>query len=151
MGTGLFKAATGPFVWFEMPSTGLDSVVLLVAAVIAGLSFLLIKLIRNYRVLAHAQAGRLKAEQLQQQGMQFNVALNSMSQGLCIFDASERATLWNPRYLEIAGLTEEFMQAGCTLRDILEMRRAQGTFPLDIDKYRQEVLDDILARQYAEA
>jgi diguanylate cyclase (GGDEF)-like protein/PAS domain S-box-containing protein len=143
METGLFKAATGPFAGLEMSSAGLELVVLLVAAVIAALSVFLVKLIKNYRVPAWEQAERLQAEQLQREGMQFSVALNSMSQGLCMFDASERATLWNQRYLEISGLTEEFMQAGCGLRDILEMRRAQGTFPLDIDKYRQEVRDDI--------
>ncbi len=137
------KAASVPVAGFDVSSAGLFMVALLAAAIVAGLSFGLAKLIKNYRVLARAQAERLEAGQLQQQGKQFNVALNSMSQGLCMFDASERATLWNQRYLEITGLTEEFMQAGCDLRDILEMRQAQGTFPLDIDQYRKEVRDDI--------
>ena len=88
-------------------------------------------------------AGRKKVEQLRQQSLQLDVALNNMSQGLIMFDAAERVVLCNQRYIELSGLPVEFMQPGRTLREILQLRKAQGRFRRDIEEYRRELLEDI--------
>ena len=57
-----------------------------------------------------------------------------------MFDAFERVVLYNRRYLEISGLSADFLRPGRTLREILEIRKAQGSFHNDIDQYRHELL-----------
>jgi diguanylate cyclase (GGDEF)-like protein/PAS domain S-box-containing protein len=71
----------------------------------------------------------------------FEAALDSMSQGLVMLDASERVVLWNNRYLEFAGLTPEFMKSGRTLRDLLQARKENGTLPFGVETYRTELLE----------
>src|SRR5690554_4558106 len=87
-----------------------------------------------------ATEDRPEAELLHQQSLRLDVALNTMVQGLIMFDAFERVVLYNRRYLEISGLSADFLRPGRTLREILEIRKAQGSFHNDIDQYRHELL-----------
>jgi len=100
------------------------------AAIAAGILLFIFRLRRNDRNSAR-----------QMQDVDFEAVLNSMSQGLVMLDASERVLLWNRRYLEIAGLAPGFIKPGCTLRDLLQARNENGTLPLDVEKYRDELLD----------
>lgn len=72
-----------------------------------------------------------------------DIALNNMSQGLIMFDSSERVVLCNQRYIDISGLPQNFVRPGRTLREILTARQAQGTFSHDIDAYRRALLSDM--------
>ena len=58
----------------------------------------------------------------------FDVALNNMSHGLCMFDSNSRIVVCNQRYLELYGLSPEQGRPGTTLREILEARIANGIF-----------------------
>lgn len=62
-------------------------------------------------------------------------ALNNMSEGLCMFDASARLILFNERYIEMYELSPEIARPGCSLRDLLEHRRRANTFEGDADAY----------------
>ena len=115
----------------------------LTVCAIAAFAVSFIRMFRNYRALVQARAERQKAEQLREQSQRFDVALNNMSQGLIMFDASERVVVCNRRYLEISGLSAEFMQPGRTLREILQARQAQGSFSGDVAEYRRALLEDI--------
>lgn len=110
---------------------------------ISAFASLFIWLVENYQALAQARAEQQKAEELRQQSLQLDVALNTMSQGLIMFDSSERVVLCNQRYIEISGLSAEFMRPGRTLREILQVRQAQGSLARDIDEYRRELLQDL--------
>ncbi|MCF8475914.1 MAG: EAL domain-containing protein [Pseudolabrys sp.] len=143
METGLGTMVSAPMAWTGLSAAALGAVAVLVVAAIAAFSFFLFKLIKNSRALPLAQAERLKTEQLQQQSMKFDLALNSLSQGIVMFDAAERVLLWNQRYLEMGGLSEAFMRPGRTLREILEARKASGNFPFDIETYCREFRDKI--------
>ncbi|HKA73562.1 MAG TPA: PAS-domain containing protein, partial [Xanthobacteraceae bacterium] len=70
-------------------------------------------------------------------------ALDNMSQGLCMFDASARLVVANQRYREIYGLTADNSPLGCTLRELLQRRMAAGNFSGDPDKYISETLAEI--------
>src|SRR5215475_1669932 len=70
-------------------------------------------------------------------------ALDNMSQGLCMFDASARLVVANQRYREIYGLTADHSPLGCTLRELLQLRMAAGNFSGDPDKYISETLAEI--------
>ena len=59
---------------------------------------------------------------------QFDVALNHMSHGLCMFDSEQRVVVCNRHYLDLYGLTCEQVTPGTTLRQILEYRIARGIY-----------------------
>jgi methyl-accepting chemotaxis protein len=63
------------------------------------------------------------------------VALNNMTQGLCMFDDQARLVLCNMRYIDMHGLKREQLRADMPLRDLLVMRAATGTFAGDPDAY----------------
>ena len=60
--------------------------------------------------------------------MHFEAALNNMSEGLCMFDASTRLVLCNERYIEMYRLDPELATPGALLRELLEQRKRSGTF-----------------------
>jgi methyl-accepting chemotaxis protein len=66
---------------------------------------------------------------------QINAAFNNMSQGLCMFDADARLIIANERYHEMYGFSPEQTRPGSRLRDLLDHRKAHGTFSGDVDVY----------------
>src|SRR5262249_3515701 len=72
---------------------------------------------------------------LRRQNRHLLTALNNMSEGLCLFDASARLILCNDRYMEMYGLSPELTKPGCSLRDLLEQRKRANTFMGDPDEY----------------
>ena len=75
-----------------------------------------------------------------QQKMHFEAALNNMSEGLCMFDASTRLVLCNERYIEMYRLDPELATPGALLRELLEQRKRSGTFTGDSDSYIEDTL-----------
>lgn len=67
--------------------------------------------------------------------LRISAALDNMTQGLCMFDDSARLMLCNQPYLDMYGLTRDQVYPGSHLRDLLEVRKANGTFQQDIDEY----------------
>ncbi len=63
------------------------------------------------------------------------VALNNMSQGLCMFDGAARLVLCNMRYIEMHHLRREQLRHGMPLRELLVLRARTGTFSDDPDRY----------------
>ncbi len=72
---------------------------------------------------------------LNEQRLQLDAALNNMSQGLCMFDADARLIICNQRYLDMYGMTGEEVPSGITLVELLEKRRANGTWTCDPEEY----------------
>jgi diguanylate cyclase (GGDEF)-like protein/PAS domain S-box-containing protein len=71
---------------------------------------------------------------------QIDVALNNMSQGVLLFDAEARLVICNRRYMEMYNLSPEVVKPGCTLRQLVEHRKAAGLFYQDIDEYCREIM-----------
>jgi len=63
------------------------------------------------------------------------VALDNMTQALCMFDGNAQLIICNERYLQMYGLTREHAYPGCHLRDLLTYRKETGTFHVDVDEY----------------
>jgi diguanylate cyclase (GGDEF)-like protein len=68
------------------------------------------------------------ATALKDSNSRFNAAVQSMSQGLCMFDAAQKVVIANERYRKIYGLPEELAKPGTPLSCILEYRASNGTF-----------------------
>jgi len=70
----------------------------------------------------------------------FDTILNNMSHGVLMFDPSARLTFCNQRYAEMYGLPPDVVQQGTTLRELLEHRRATGSFSGDSEQYVRDLL-----------
>jgi diguanylate cyclase (GGDEF)-like protein len=114
--------------------------------------FLLRTLIRQFRELGTSRASlAAKSRELQGANRRLDAALNNMSQGLCMFDASERLVVCNDRYLEMYGLSPQDIRPGVTLREILERRKALGCFPPDPDQYIADLRHRLADRKSTQA
>ena len=60
------------------------------------------------------------ADRLAEVTKNLDLALENMSQGLCLFDKDERLLIANKRYSEIFGFPEGRIQPGMTLREIVD-------------------------------
>ena len=75
------------------------------------------------------------------QNERLDAALNNMSQGLVMFDASARMVVCNKRYLEMFGLSPDIVRFGSSLRDILDHRAATGSLTAgDAEPYAADIL-----------
>lgn len=87
--------------------------------------------------------GAALAWHLGRENEQLRTTIDSMSQGLCMFDNAERLVVCNRRYYEIYELTRDDVQTGATLSEVLAKRVTKGTFSRDPDQYRKEFLSAI--------
>jgi diguanylate cyclase (GGDEF)-like protein len=77
-------------------------------------------------------------EKLRIQTLQFDTAINNMSQGLCFFDGAQRLIVCNDRYVEMYDLPPDRVAPGTTLAEIVDMRFEAGSFPaMSRDEYLQ--------------
>ncbi len=91
-------------------------------------------------LLTAALLAGLRLRQLASQSRRMRVALDNMSQGLCMFDADERLVVCNRRYREMYGLSDQTVRPGITLTELLQARIAAGSFSRNADEYRRELL-----------
>jgi diguanylate cyclase (GGDEF)-like protein/PAS domain S-box-containing protein len=80
-------------------------------------------------ILSFPATPRKKEEQL------LRTILNSMAQGVLMFDCEARLTFCNRRYAEMYGLPPDLAQPGCALRELLDHRVQAGSFVDDPADY----------------
>jgi len=98
----------------------------IVAAVIAQFAMLL--------------AGAMVVKRQSREIEQVRTTIDSMAQGLCMFDANERLVVCNSKYYNMYELTADEVKPGATLSEVLTKRVAKGTFSRDPQQYRKEFL-----------
>ena len=91
-------------------------------------------------ILSAGLAGAFVARRAPEQNRWLTAALNNMSDGLCMFDASARLVLCNERYAKTYGYPSELAKPGVSLRELLEYRKRTGMFAGDVDQY---IADDL--------
>jgi diguanylate cyclase (GGDEF)-like protein/PAS domain S-box-containing protein len=105
------------------------------AAVIALILFLIVRqIIRQNRETQN----RLEAER-----QRLDTALNNMTQGLVLYDASARLVMCNRRYIEMYRLSTHVVKPGCRFLDMIQHRKETGSFDGSIEDYCSQVLDNI--------
>jgi diguanylate cyclase (GGDEF)-like protein len=95
---------------------------------VAGLSVLAITTLLFFVVRKLSQQHQLEKQRL-------DTAINNMTQGLLMFDASRRLVVANQRYIEMFGVSTEVVKPGCTLPQLLQHRKETGSFAGDVDEY----------------
>lgn len=67
------------------------------------------------------------------------IALDNMSQGLCMFDSNERLLVCNARYRQMYDLSEQHIAPGTSLAELLEYRAGAGNFSVNVAAYRAQL------------
>ena len=106
-------------------------------AIILGTGTLLVMLCVGFLIRAQSKQFR----RLATSEATVDAALNNMSQGLVVFDSSNRLVVYNRRYLEMYGLSPEIVRPGASLRELVEHRVATGSFRgAEIEQYCADIL-----------
>ncbi|MBR0697475.1 EAL domain-containing protein [Bradyrhizobium lablabi] len=114
--------------------------ILIAVTVAAGLAIaLLITLVVRKLMQQH----RAEQERVTLEKLRLDTAVNNMTQGLLLFDASQRLVICNKRYIEMYELSADVIKPGCSFHDVIEHRRETGSFTGDVDRYANHVLRDI--------
>ena len=91
---------------------------------------------------------RWSRARLRRQNILLDAALNNMTQGLNMFDSAGRLVLFNARYAEMYGLARGKVRPGITVRDLVELRLAAGTFfETDPEQYSAELMSSMAERR----
>ena len=109
------------------------SAALLAVIVVIATIYLIVRQLKRQ----HAAAQRLLSEKSQH----LDSAINNMTQGLLLFDASGRLVICNQRYIDMFGISPEVAVPGCHLRDLIRHRQELGSFVGDVDTYCARFLD----------
>jgi diguanylate cyclase (GGDEF)-like protein len=110
----------------------LIGVAALSALVIVVILFLIVRLISRQ----HQSSQRRLALEKQR----LDTAVNNMTQGLLLFDASQRLVICNQRYVDMFGVSRDVVKPGCTFHELLRHREETGTFTDDVDEYCAAIL-----------
>jgi len=78
------------------------------------------------RLKTQYDLGKAQEENLRIRNLQFDTAINNMSQGLCFFDAAHRLIVCNDRYIEMYDLPPDRVGPGTSLTEIVDMRFEAG-------------------------
>ncbi|MDB5617013.1 MAG: GGDEF-domain containing protein [Tardiphaga sp.] len=103
---------------------------------VAGLATLVIALSLLFAVRAFARLHRSARHHL-------DTALNNITQGLMQYDSVARIVWCNQRYVEMYGLSLDVIRPGALFRDVMEHRKATGSFAGDPIKFCATVLKNV--------
>src|SRR5262249_39076019 len=78
-----------------------------------------------------------------QREMQLDLALNTISQGLCMYDAQAKIVFCNRSFIDMYGLSPEVVKPGCSLLELLRHRHEVGVLAEDPEPYAAAILDNI--------
>ena len=81
------------------------------------------------RLKMQNELGNQQEENSRVRNLQFDTAINNMSQGLCFFDANHRLIVCNDRYIDMYDLAHDRVGPGTPLAEIVDMRFEAGSFP----------------------
>ena len=68
-------------------------------------------------------------EKLRVRNLQFDTAINNMTQGLCFFDADRKLIVCNKRYIEMYDLPPNRVGPGTPLSEVFDLRFEAGSTP----------------------
>jgi diguanylate cyclase (GGDEF)-like protein/PAS domain S-box-containing protein len=105
------------------------------ALVIAFMLFLIIRQVTRQNQETRQRLG------LQKQ--QLDTALNNMTQGLVLYDASARIILCNQRYIDMYRLSTDVVKPGCHFRDLIQHRQDTGSYDGDVDEFCSAIMRNV--------
>jgi Signal transduction histidine kinase len=115
---------------------------LIAAAIMSALviAFILFVIIRQMTRQSLEAQQRLESEK-----HRLDTALNNMTQGLVLYDASARIVTTNQRYLDMYNLSREVVKPGCHFFDVIRHRKETGSFDGNVEEFCSNVLRNVAA------
>jgi diguanylate cyclase (GGDEF)-like protein/PAS domain S-box-containing protein len=80
-----------------------------------------------------------------------DTALDNMTQGLVLYDAEARVVMFNQRYIDLLGLSDEVIRPGCQFRAVMEHCRERGAFDGDVDQFCAKIMESVAAGKTTQA
>jgi diguanylate cyclase (GGDEF)-like protein/PAS domain S-box-containing protein len=113
---------------------------LVVAAVLSALAvaFILFLIVRQITRQNQEAQQRLETEK-----HRLDTALNNMTQGLVLYDASARVVICNQRYIDMYKLSTDVVKPGYHFYDLIRHRKETGSFKGDVDEFCATVLQNV--------
>jgi diguanylate cyclase (GGDEF)-like protein/PAS domain S-box-containing protein len=105
------------------------------ALVIASILFLIV---RQMTRQSEESQRRLELEK-----HRLDTALNNMTQGLVLYDASARVVVNNQRYIDMYGLSPDVVKPGCRFPDLIQHRKDTGSFKGNVEEFCAKVLRNV--------
>jgi diguanylate cyclase (GGDEF)-like protein/PAS domain S-box-containing protein len=102
------------------------------AVIIAFIVFLIVRQISGQ--------SREAQQRLETEKQRLDTALNNMTQGLVLYDASARVLATNQRYLDMHGLTTDMVKPGISFRELIQLRKDTGSYDGDVDEFCSNVV-----------
>jgi diguanylate cyclase (GGDEF)-like protein/PAS domain S-box-containing protein len=113
----------------------------------AVLSALLIGFIL-YLIIGQMNRQNQESQQrLESEKQRLDTALNNMTQGLVLYDASARVVTCNRRYIDMYGLSTEVVKPGCHFLDLIRHRQETGSFDGNVEEFCHEILQNVAERK----
>ncbi|MGB9115151.1 bifunctional diguanylate cyclase/phosphodiesterase [Bradyrhizobium sp.] len=114
--------------------------ILIVAATLSTLAIaaLLFLIVRRM-----TRQHRESQQRLEQEKLRLDTALNNMTQGLVLYDASARIVICNQRYLDMFGLSTAVVKPGCHFYDLINHRKETGSFNGDVNEFCSNVMRNV--------
>ncbi|MCA6120547.1 EAL domain-containing protein [Bradyrhizobium sp. WSM 1704] len=113
---------------------------------ITGVSVLAIALLLTLVVRKLIQQHRAQQQRLTLEKLRLDTAVNNMTQGLLLFDSSQRLVICNKRYIDMYRLSADVIRPGCSFHDVIAHRHQTGSFEGDVERYVNLVLRDVGTR-----
>jgi diguanylate cyclase (GGDEF)-like protein/PAS domain S-box-containing protein len=114
---------------------------LMIAA--SGTSALVIALILFLIVRQLAKQNREAQQRLTSEKHTLDTALNNMTQGLVLYDASARVVTCNRRYIDMYDLSPDVVKPGCHFFELIQHRKDTGSFDGDVEDFCSTIIKNV--------
>jgi diguanylate cyclase (GGDEF)-like protein/PAS domain S-box-containing protein len=132
LATNTFEAALSD--WREQTR------LLIIAAALSALviAFILYSIVRQINRQNQESQQRLESEK-----QRLDTALNNMTQGLVLYDASARVVIFNQRYVDMYGLSTDIVKPGCHFYELIQHRKDTGSYDGDVHEFCSNVMRNV--------
>ena len=87
--------------------------------------------------------------EMRQVNNRLEAALNSMSQGLCMYDAQSRLVVCNQRAREMLGFSSDAQLEGRFFEEVMDLVASLGAVPIDnLDAIKRRIQHDVASKNY---
>jgi diguanylate cyclase (GGDEF)-like protein/PAS domain S-box-containing protein len=111
--------------------------------VAAALSAAIIAIILYSIVRQINRQGQEAQQRLESEKQRLDTALNNMTQGLVLYDASARVVICNQRYIDMYGLSTEVVKPGCHFYDLIQHRKDTGSYDGDVHEFCSNIMRNV--------
>jgi len=105
------------------------------ASVIALMLYLIIRQINRQN--------REAQRRLESEKQRLDTALNNMTQGLVLYDASARILTFNQRYIDMYSLSTDVVKPGCHYYELIQHRKDTGSYDGDVRAFCDPIMRDV--------